>query len=79
MTCTHTRDTSRWVGDDYWYDDGSSYHTGHWEYDSVSTCVDIDLHRYKCTQCGEVMYYSGRARQHFEEGVKFDWINGLDK
>jgi hypothetical protein len=27
--------------------------------------------------CGEVMYYSGRARQYYEEGVKFDWINGL--
>jgi hypothetical protein len=39
--------------------------------------VDIDLHRYKCTQCGLVMYYSGRAREHFEEGKKFDWIKGL--
>jgi len=37
------------------------------------------LHRYKCTQCGEVMYYSGRAREHYEEGKKFDWIKGLDK
>lgn len=68
MTCTHTRDTSRWVEDDDWYPShGGS--TGHWEYDSVSTTVDIDLHRYKCTQCGEVMYYSGAAREYYETGV----------
>jgi hypothetical protein len=52
-------------------------HTGEWEYDTVSTTVDIDLHRYKCTQCGEIMYYSGRAREYYEEGKKFDWIQGL--
>jgi len=78
MSCNHQRETSRWVEDDDWYPShGGS--TGYWEYDSVSTCVDIDLHRYKCTQCGEIMYYSGRARQYHEEGVKFDWIKGLDK
>jgi hypothetical protein len=79
MSCDHQRTTKQWVGEDYWYDDGSSYHTGEWVYETVSTTVDIDLHRYKCTQCGEVMYYSGRARQYHEEGKKFDWINGLDK
>ena len=79
MSCNHQREISRWVGEDNWYDDGSSMHTGDWVYDTVSTTVDIDLHRYKCTQCGEVMYYSGRAKQYHEEGVKFDWITGLDK
>lgn len=68
MTCNHQRETSRWVEDDDWYPShGGS--TGYWEYDSVSTCVDIDLHRYKCTQCGEVMYYSGAAREYYETGV----------
>jgi hypothetical protein len=79
MSCNHQRETCRWVGEDVWNDDGSSEHSGHWEYDSVSTTVDIDLHRYKCTQCGEIMYYSGRAREHYEEGKKFEWIKGLDK
>jgi hypothetical protein len=79
MSCDHQRTTKQWVGEDYWYDDCSSYHTGEWVYETVSTTVDIDLHRYKCTQCGEVMYYSGRARQYHEEGKKFDWIKGLDK
>jgi hypothetical protein len=65
MICNHTRQTCCWVGEDYWSEDGSSCHTGRWEYDSVTTTVDIDLHRYKCTQCGEIMYYSSRAREHF--------------
>jgi hypothetical protein len=68
MTCNHQRETSRWVEDDDWYPShGGS--TGYWEYDSVSTCVDIDLHRYKCTQCNQVMYYSGAAREYYETGV----------
>jgi hypothetical protein len=75
MSCNHQRETSRWVEDDDWYENCTA--TGHWEYDSVSTTVDIDLHRYKCTQCGEIMYYSGRAREYYEEGKKFDWIQGL--
>jgi hypothetical protein len=69
MTCTHSKDTTRWVVDDDWREDGSSCHTGHWQYDTVETFVDIDLHRYKCTQCGEVMYYSGTAREYYETGV----------
>jgi hypothetical protein len=54
-------------------------HTGEWVYETVSTTVDIDLHRYKCTQCDEIMYYSGRARDYHENGVKSPWIKGLDK
>ena len=77
MSCKHESNTSHWVDDE---EDGWGGTTpGHWVYSTKSTTVDIDLHRYKCTQCGEVMYYSGRARQHYEEGVKFDWIKGLDK
>ncbi len=77
MNCTHSKEKSYWVEDDDWYP-GHGGSTGQWEYETVSTTVDIDLHRYKCTQCGEIMYYSGRARQHYEEGKKFDWINGLN-
>lgn len=77
MPCTHTRDTSRWVEDDDWYENCTA--TGHWEYDSVSTTVDLDLHRYQCTQCKEIFYYSGRARDYYEKGIKSEWITGLDK
>jgi hypothetical protein len=78
MSCNHQRTKSTWVDDDEWSpNDGGS--TGYWQYETVQTTVDIDLHRYKCTQCGEVMYYSGRAREYYEDGKKFDWIKGLDK
>lgn len=43
----------------------------------VDTVVDIDLHRYKCTQCGEIMYYSGAARSFYEDGITSS-ISGLN-
>lgn len=77
MSCNHESRTQRWVEDDDWRENYSA--TGHWEWETKSTCVDIDLHRYKCTQCGEVMYYSGRARDYYEKGIKSEWITGLDR
>lgn len=77
MTCKHEATHSYYVDEE---EDGWGGTTpGHWEYTTKSTTVDIDLHRYKCTQCGLVMYYSGRAREYYEEGKKFDWIEGLKK
>jgi hypothetical protein len=75
MTCNHQRENSRWVTRDYFGEEID----GEWVYETVSTTVDIDLHRYKCTQCGEVMYYSSRARDYYEKGIKSEWITGLDK
>lgn len=71
--CTHERDTSRYITDTDWDGEDCSY----WEYGSVSTCVDIDTHRYKCTQCNEVFYYSGAAKAYHEDGVKSE-IKGLN-
>jgi hypothetical protein len=34
------------------------------------TFKDIDLHRYKCTQCGEIGYYSGAAENYYTKGIK---------
>ncbi len=65
MSCNHQRTTSRWVTTDYFGEEID----GEWEYETVSTTVDIDLHRYRCTQCGLVMYYSGAAREYYETGV----------
>jgi hypothetical protein len=65
MSCNHERTTERWVTQDYFGEEID----GEWQYDTVSTTVDIDLHRYKCTQCGQVMYYSGAAREYYETGV----------
>jgi hypothetical protein len=69
MSCNHQRETSRWVGTDIWYEDNSSCSTGEWVYTTEYTTVDLDTHRYRCTQCGEVMYYSGAAREYYETGV----------
>jgi len=35
----------------------------------VSACEDIDIGRYKCTLCGEVMYYTGQWKNYFEKGI----------
>jgi hypothetical protein len=77
MSCNHQRQTSRWVKTDSWYEDSSA--TGEWVHETVYTTVDLDTHRYKCTQCGLVMYYSGRARDYYEKGIKSEWITELDK
>lgn len=74
--CKHEREVSQYVEEENWY---SGEVEGRWEYTTKSACVDIDLHRYKCTMCNEVMYYSGRARDYYEKGIKSDWITGLDK
>jgi hypothetical protein len=66
MSCNHQRRTEHWVEEEDWYHGGT---TGYWEYNTEYTTVDIDLHRYKCTQCGLVMYYSGAAREYYETGV----------
>lgn len=42
-----------------------------------STFVDLDLHRYMCSKCGDVGYYSGAAATHFKTGHLFD-VEGLD-
>ena len=57
-----------WDGD--WHED--------WRMVPVSTTVDVDLHRYKCTQCGEMFYYSGRARDYYEKGKRSPGIEGLE-
>lgn len=70
MGCSHTRvSTKRRV----------SYDEDGWEvvdYDDevIDTCVDIDLHRFKCTQCGEVGYYSSAAKKHHEEGIPSPYV-----
>lgn len=76
--CSHSyRQAGRWTTvENTWSGEKESKYL---EGETVYTHVDIDLHRFKCTQCDEVMYYSGRAREHFEEGTVFPYIKGLDK
>ena len=35
-----------------------------------SAYEDVDLHRYKCTMCGEIGYYSGAAKDYYTKGIK---------
>jgi hypothetical protein len=39
-----------------------------WEWED--TFEDLDVHRYKCTQCGEIGYYSGAAENYYTKGIK---------
>lgn len=77
MSCTHTR----WVYPEPYLDD---YGFGEqWVYPNpqeVSTTKDLDTGRYQCTQCGEIMYYTGRWRDIYEGKIKPDpderkWMN----
>lgn len=71
--CTHTRPV--WIPEELDPYDGSVVTDGH--YATQSATEDIDVHRYRCTQCGKVMYYSGRAEAFYERGVKSPGVRGL--
>jgi len=80
--CTHSEQSGEWVDNPFhdpveWALDGFDEGPSIWESGSTPTTEDVDTHRYRCTQCGEVMYYSNKARRHFEDGELFD-IPGLD-
>jgi len=59
--CTHSKTEQRWEENppDPFDDD---FVNGAWASRTIQTTVDIDLHTYKCTQCGKVMYYSSATR-----------------
>lgn len=62
MSCTHQTSRQVWVEEENWYTGETE---GHWEWKTEQTIVDIDIGRYKCTRCGEVMYYTGTWRKHW--------------
>lgn len=74
MSCDHKRGrwapggTDDWTGEDLpdvWIE----------EY----TSVDIDVGRFKCTQCGEIGYYTGLWKRYFEEGVPCSGSDGVPR
>ena len=77
MSCNHQREVSEWIEE--FENDWGNIEPRHWHYSTQSSTVDLDLHRYQCTQCKEIFYYSGRARDYYETGIKSEWIKGLDK
>lgn len=78
MTCDHLEHLPDLYVTEYddWYD--PPLDLSHWEYNRTrDLTTDIDLHRFKCTRCGEIGYYSGAARQFYENGVCTPGIIGL--
>lgn len=76
--CTHEQTHQEWVEEseeDFW---GNRYDSGRWQTISKSFLEDLDLHRYQCTRCKEIFYYSGKAKDFFENGKKSEGIPGLD-
>ena len=75
MSCDHTeRRTVLVTKEDCW---GEEYQE--WETQEKCLQVDIDLHRFKCTRCGEIGYYSGAARRFYEGGASEDDLYKLGK
>ena len=62
---THTRD----------YEDVTYKDVTYWE--QGSAFEDYDLHRMKCSVCGEFDYYSEAARKFYTKGIKSN-IRGLN-
>lgn len=65
--CTHSK-TNRRIVKEYDEDEDTFYTKEIFE--TVSTYEDIDIGRYRCTQCGEVFYYTGLWKKHWEEKSK---------
>ena len=57
--CSHSERKVYWVEEE-------NYITGEMESrlvdERIDTFVDIDLHRFKCKNCGEIQYYSEKAK-----------------
>lgn len=69
MTCDHCETTTEWVKKENW---STGEVEGRWEQISVCLQDDIDLHRFKCSRCGEIGYYSGAARRIYEGDATAD-------
>lgn len=74
--CTHTR--TAWVNHPY-EDWTNGEMIDDYVQETVYTVRDIDLHRYQCYNCNKIMYYSGAAREYYEEGKITPGIRGLDR
>lgn len=75
MECSHYREWQEWgeVEDPYSGEVRGQYQTRTESFDD-----DVDLHRFRCRQCGRIGYYSGAARAFHERGIKSPGIPGLE-
>lgn len=80
MSCTHTVTVpGHWVNNPFFDvnenqpNDYSDWYEGY----EQETIKDVDVHRYKCTECDKIFYYSEAARQYYEEGITCS-VKGLE-
>jgi hypothetical protein len=68
--CSHYHERQFWIAEDE--EDGDCRVGGYWHYTSESACVDISIGAYKCTICKEVMYYTGKWKNYYENNGSID-------
>lgn len=68
MKCTHT--TSRWETVELYRDYDTDELVTEQRLVERTLFQDIDIHRVKCMSCGKIKYYSGAAREYYEEGKR---------
>jgi hypothetical protein len=71
--CTHSRMVQRLI--ERFEEDGDETYPSI-ELVEETAFVDIDLHRYKCTLCGMIGYYSSAAKDYYEKGILSN-VHGL--
>lgn len=76
MGCNHVERRQVWVET---YNEWTCETEGSWEWQEECLQKDIDLHRFKCTRCGEIGYYSDAARRYYEGGASEDDLYKLGK
>ncbi len=65
-TCKHFETVGEWVDVENWM---TGEVTQEYSTREVHWTKDIDVGRFKCTHCGEVMYYTGLWRDFWEKGI----------
>jgi hypothetical protein len=68
MTCNHRKPTF-WVYEEVEVSSWGDTEVQMVERGGESTQEDISIGAFRCTQCGEVGYYTGHWKKYFEEGV----------
>lgn len=63
---------------DEWENDRTGEREGEWKTEEQSLMIDIDLHRFQCTRCKQIGYYSGAAKAFYEEGKRAPGAQGLE-
>lgn len=68
MACTH-RTPEHWVWQDVEVSPWGDTEQQLVPVGNESTYEDLDVGRFRCTQCGEVGYYTGLWRAYHEQGT----------